>query len=46
MPIPKPREGESKDDFISRCIENLKREDPEKSDEQIAAICFSEYENR
>jgi len=39
MPIPKRNPGESKDDFIGRCISKLKGEYP---DDQAAAICYEQ----
>lgn len=39
MPIPKRRSGERRDDFIGRCIANLKGEYPE---DQAAAICYEQ----
>ena len=45
MPLPKPRKNEDKQDFISRCIETLTKEEsqrfPDKS--QRAAICYSQW---
>jgi len=38
----KPQAGETKDDFIARCIPVLKGEG--KDDEQAAAICYSYFE--
>jgi len=43
MPVPKPREGESKDDFISRCISFLHRENPDRSNEQNVAIAHEAW---
>lgn len=39
MPIPKRNAGESKDDFLGRCISKLKGEYPE---DQAAAICYEQ----
>ena len=39
MPIPKRKSGERRDDFIGRCIANLKGEYPE---DQAAAICYEQ----
>ena len=39
MPIPKRKSGERRDDFIGRCIANLKDEYPE---DQAAAICYEQ----
>lgn len=46
MPIPKPRKNEDKDKFISRCISQLKKEDPNRPDKQIKAICFQRWQER
>ena len=43
MPVPTPNKGESQNDFISRCISNLKRIDTKRPDKQIAAICYSAW---
>lgn len=49
MPIPTPNSGESKDDFISRCMSNetMKKEysaDPDNN--QRYAICISKWEEK
>ena len=46
MPIPKPQNDENKNEFISRCIEQLKREDPNSPDNIILAICYNQWENK
>lgn len=43
MPVPSPRDGQDKDQFISTCISALKNEDPDRSDAQAAAICYSQW---
>ena len=43
MPIPKPRKNESKDDFISRCISFLHREDPDRPNKQNIAIAYDAW---
>jgi len=43
MPIPKPKDGETKPEFISRCISQLKNEDPDRPNDQIQAICFDAW---
>ncbi len=42
-PLPKPRKGESKKDFISRCMSNkaMQREFPEQ--EQRVAVCHTQW---
>lgn len=39
MPIPNRRKGTPKDEFLGKCIANLKGEYPLK---QAAAICYSQ----
>lgn len=43
MPIPSPKAGESKDNFVSRCISALAKADPNMPNEQRIAICFSKW---
>ena len=43
MPVPKPHEGEDKNEFISRCISTLTKEDPDRPKDQIAAICYDSW---
>lgn len=44
--MPSPKKGESKDDFISRCISYMHDNEDEKypSDDQKAAVCYSMWE--
>ena len=46
MPIPKPEKSEEKQDFISRCIETVTKEEEERfpSRKQRAAICYSQWD--
>ena len=46
MPLPKPNAGESKDDFISRCMSNdvMKSEFPD-NDKRLA-VCYSQWEDK
>ena len=43
MPIPKPNKGESKNDFVSRCMgnETMRKEFPDQK--QRAAVCNDSY---
>jgi signal peptide peptidase SppA len=41
MPLPKPRKNEKKDDFISRCMSELKDEYPDQ--DQRLAICHKQW---
>lgn len=43
MPVPKPREGEEQQPFISRCISELSHEDPNADHDQIVAICHDAW---
>lgn len=45
MPIPKPKAGEEKQEFISRCIKFLTEEKSLEfpSREQRAAVCYSQW---
>ncbi|MCC8194930.1 MAG: hypothetical protein LIP28_09830 [Deltaproteobacteria bacterium] len=43
--MPKPKKNESKEDFVSRCIETLTKNESDRfpSREQRAAICYSQW---
>ena len=43
MPLPKPRKGEEKNEFIARCVEDevMREEFPER--EQRLAVCYSQW---
>lgn len=43
MPVPKPKSGESQDDFISRCMSALADSDPDRPQKQRLAICFQTF---
>ncbi len=45
MPMSKPKKSEDKQEFVSRCIADLTREEKDKwpSSKQRAAICYSEW---
>ena len=45
MPLPEPRKNESEEDFVSRCIESLTKDESDKfpSKEQRAAVCYSQW---
>lgn len=42
MPIPSPNKDETKQEYVTRCMSALKKEN-DKSHEQKLAICFSKY---
>jgi HK97 family phage major capsid protein len=46
MPIPTPNEGESQDDFISRCMGNDTMVDDYPDNDQRAAVCYSQWNER
>lgn len=46
MPVPKPRSGETQDDFISRCVSWLADDSPDMPNKQRVAICFSQWRDR
>jgi len=43
MPIPEPKAGETEQEFISRCMSVLSKEDPDKLHKQRLAICYSKW---
>jgi len=43
MPIPKPKSGEEKNDYISRCVETLENADPDRDHDQILGICYTNW---
>lgn len=43
MPIPTPNDGESRDDFISRCMGNDTMVDDYPDNDQRAAVCYSQW---
>ena len=42
--MPKPNEGEGRDDFVSRCIPVVLKDGTAEDNEQAAAVCHSLYE--
>lgn len=43
MPLPKPNEGESRDDFMTRCMGNPTMNEEYPDNEQRAAVCNSQW---
>lgn len=39
--MPKPKEGETRKEFVSRCIPIVKKEDKSRDIKQVTAICYS-----
>jgi hypothetical protein len=46
MPLPKPKENEKEQEFVSRCMgsETMNKEFPDQK--QRAAVCYSQYKKR
>jgi len=45
MPLPKPKDKEKKNDFVSRCITDLTDKKEFKSQDQRIAVCYSQYKD-
>lgn len=43
MPLPTPKDGESKNDFVSRCVSKLSHMGEFKDNDQRVAVCYSQY---
>lgn len=43
MPVPKPRSGEDRKVFISRCISFVAKESPDRPQEQRIAMCYTSW---
>ena len=43
MPLPNPKPGENKNDYVARCILFEKKESPEKPHEQVVAMCEQNF---
>jgi hypothetical protein len=44
MPLPKPSDKEEKDEFVSRCMSEIKTEFPDQ--DKRLAVCFSQWEDK
>ena len=44
--MPKPKDGESEDDFVSRCIPMVMNEGSAEDNSQAAAMCHSMYSGK
>lgn len=44
MPLPTPKDNESKNEFISRCISELTHMDEFKSKAQRIAVCYTQWD--
>lgn len=45
MPLPKPRMNETRSEFVSRCIEFETRASPDTPRDQIAKMCYVQWDN-
>jgi len=45
LPIPKPHPKEDQQTFVSRCISELHKIDPNRPQKQVIAICYSTWRN-
>jgi hypothetical protein len=45
MPVPKPKDGESKTDFMERCMHEVSK-NPDRPNEQNVAICLSTWRTK
>lgn len=45
MPLPSKKPGESKDEFISRCVSDSKMTSEFPDSKQRAAVCYYQYKN-
>jgi hypothetical protein len=43
MPVPKPKKGEKRNSFISRCISRLSDTDPDRPKKQRIGMCYSAW---
>lgn len=43
MPLPTPREGESKSKFVSRCISTVTKAGEFDSQKQRTAVCYTQW---
>ena len=46
MPIPKPKQDENKDDFMSRCMSNETMQNEYEDNDQRYAVCQTQWDNR
>lgn len=44
--MPVPRKGESRQDFVSRCVPIVMDEGTAKDNKQAVAVCYSLYKNK
>ena len=46
MPIPKPKTGETQDEFIERCMSNETMKEEFPDNDQRLAICFQKWKDK
>ena len=46
MPLPTPSAKETKEEFMSRCMEAVTKSGEFESQEQCAAVCINKWEDR
>ena len=46
MPVPTPRPGESESDYMGRCMGWMHDNDPERSQDQMVAICMRQFRDK
>ena len=46
MPLPKPKDGESEDDFIARCMSNETMKKDYTDNDQRLAVCFNQWKKK
>jgi hypothetical protein len=46
MPLPEPKEDEEEQEFVSRCIGEVSKTDPDRPQNQIIAICYSQWRKK
>lgn len=44
MPLPEPKSGESKMDFVGRCKNTQRMKDEYPEEDQREAVCFKQWE--
>lgn len=45
MPLPEPKKGEAKDEFVSRCMGDTEANNKFPDQKQRAAVCYRQWED-
>lgn len=45
MPLPTPKNGETKEEFMSRCMEATMKSGEFENEEQCSAVCYNKWED-